>query len=194
MEFSKEILQKVSEIGSKEVSQSFTKLSGEPVEVKASAAELVSYDFISEGLQPTVSGSIITYAQLIEGAEGVSLLTIPREETLALVDLLNKQEVGTTGVLMDFDRSAVKETLNILSNSYLNALSKMTNTKIIIGAPYMMTSSHIDGLVNQLKDKQKKEDHAVVFKTSLEITKHKIKAQLYLIFNEDVVQLVKEHI
>ena len=194
MEFSKEVLQKVSEVGSKEVSQAFTKLSGEPVEVKASAAELVSYDFISEGLQPGASGSIITYAQLIEGAEGVSLLTIPREETLALVDLLNKQEVGTTGVLMDFDRSAVKETLNILSNSYLNSLSKMIDTKIIIGAPYMMTASHIDELVGQLKTKQKKEDQAVVFKTSLEITKHKIKAQLYLIFNDDVVQLVKNHI
>ena len=166
-------------------------MSGESVEVKTSAAELVSYDFITENLQSSQGGSVITYAQVIEGVEGVSFLTIPREETLALVDLLNKKEIGTTGVLMDLDRSAVKETLNILSNSYLNALSKKIDIDITIGAPYMMTAGHIDGLIGELKQKTTEGSDVVVFKTVLEITKHKIKAQLYLIFNQDVVQLVK---
>jgi chemotaxis protein CheY-P-specific phosphatase CheC len=193
MEFSKEVLQDAADQGSNSVAKAFTKLSGEKVSVTASAAELVSYKYITENLHSShKNASFITYAQMISGTTGVSILVIPREETLALVDLLSNQEIGSTGVLKDLDRSAVKETLNILSNSYLTALSKISSMELIIGAPYMMTGKNLENLVGKVKDKAvDEEENTLVFKTSLEIDKHKITAQLYLIFNEKFVDLIK---
>jgi chemotaxis protein CheY-P-specific phosphatase CheC len=194
MEITKQILQKAADAGSKEVSKAFSKLSGEDVKVTASVAELVSYQFIGDSLQPGNDKAIVTYAQMIGDTEGASILTIPREQTLMLIDLLNKEEVGTTGVLMNIDRSAVKETLNILSNSYLTALSKLSGTKLIIGAPYMMTANNVNSIVDKIKNKGvEDEDSAVVLKTSLEIAKHKVHAQLYIIFNKEFVQLIKDN-
>jgi chemotaxis protein CheY-P-specific phosphatase CheC len=188
MEFSKEVLQKVVDIGSKGVSDAFSKLSGEKVEVTTSAAELLSYKSIGEGLLPTEKASIVSYAQLIDGVEGASILSIPREDTLILVDLLNKKEVGTTGILMDFDRSAIKETLNILSNSYLNALTKIADRSLIIGAPYMMTAKNVSNVIEKIGDGEEK---AIVFTTVLKIASYKINAQLFLIFDQEFVDLIK---
>ena len=188
MEFSKEILQKVVDIGSKGVSDAFSKLSGEKVEVTTSAAELISYKSIGEGLLPTEKASIVSYAQLIDGVEGASILSIPREDTLILVDLLNKKEVGTTGILMDFDRSAIKETLNILSNSYLNALTKLADRNLVIGAPYMMTAKNITNVLKKIGNGDEK---ALVFTTALKIASYKINAQLFLIFDQEFVSLIK---
>ena len=129
---------------------------------------------------------------MIEGVAGAAILAIRREETLILIDLLNKQEVGSTGIIMDVDRSAVKETLNILSNTYLNALSKITEEKFIIGAPYLMTAAHVGQIINKLyKEKTSVDSEVVLFKTVLEIVIHKIMAELFIVFDESLVNLIK---
>lgn len=190
--FTKEVLREAAVAGSNEVSYAFGKLAGSNVEVKTAVAEIVSYEFIENELSSEKGGSIITYAQLIEGVAGAALLTITREDTLILVDLLNRQEIGTTGILMDLDRSAIKETLNILSNSYLNALSKITGKKLIIGAPYLMPISHLEEIFKKLRKQiSGGKNDLLLFKTELEITDRKIKAQLHVIFDEVLVKEIK---
>lgn len=193
MGISKELLQRASDTGSQEASRAFSKLSGEDVKVTVSVAELLSYGFLAESIKPKEEKAVITYTQTIEGMKGIAILTIGREEALALVDLLNKRDVGTTGVLLDLDRSAIKETLNIISNAFLNALAKLTKQSLIIGLPYMMTASHIQQVIHRLKKESVgKGESAVVFKTFLEISKHKIEAQLYVIFDQNIVDILKK--
>lgn len=191
MKFSKELLQKVADEGGVEVSRAFSKLSKEEVSVETSVIEVVSYDFIIDNFKAGSEHAVITYAQTIEGIEGVSLLSMSREAALSLVDLLNQKEIGTTGVLMDLDRSAVKETLNILSNSYLNYLSKNMDTSLMFGEPYMMTASNIANVIGHLRGKSiSGEDDVINFKTILSINKHEIKAQLYIFFNKDILESI----
>lgn len=190
--FSTDVLNKAAKVGAQEVSDAFSKLSGQKVKVSTAVAEIVSYEFIMDSLSKNNDESVVSYAQLIEGVEGAAILTIAREETFMLVDLLNNKEVGTTGILMDIDRSAVKETLNILSNSYLNALSKMTGEKLIIGAPYLILASHIGEIVNKLKKKiELKSKQMLLFKTTLNIVEHEIQAELHIIFDPDLVKEIK---
>lgn len=190
--FSREILKEAAKAGAHEVSSAFSKLSGKKVNVATAAAEVVSYDFIANSLGETDSKSIITYAQVIEGVDGVVILTIGREDTLVLVDLLNQQEVGTTGILMDLDRSAVKETLNILSNSYLNALAKITGKTLMIGLPYLMPASHVGEIFRKFKNRSvEKNGEMLLFKTILEITEYKIGVQLHIIFDKELVKEIK---
>jgi chemotaxis protein CheY-P-specific phosphatase CheC len=192
MMFSKEVLQKAADAGSQEVSKAFGKLSGKEVEVATSVAEVVSYDFIAESLHSDDAQTLITYAQVIQGSVGAAILTISRESALVLVDLLTQKEVGSTGILMDLDRSAVKETLNILSNAYLNALAKITNTELIIGSPYLMPASHVYEIFKKLNKKMtSKEEQMLLFKTVLEITEYKINVQLHIVFDEQLALAIK---
>lgn len=192
MKLSKELLQQVATKGSEEVSRVFSKLSKEEVTVETSVAEVVSYNFIVDELNVIDKHTIITYAQVIGGVDGVALLSLPREAALSLVDVLNQQEVGTTGILLDVDRSAVKETLNILSNSFLNFLAKSANINLMFGEPYMMTVNNISNVVEHLKGKNVDEADSVLdFKTTLNIAKHKIKAQLFILFNKSLAESIK---
>ncbi|MDD4531486.1 MAG: hypothetical protein PHH21_02135, partial [Candidatus Pacebacteria bacterium] len=137
--------------------------------------------------------AIIAYGQLLSGIAGVSLLLLSRENALALVDLLNQQAVGTTGILKDIDRSAIKETLNILSNSYMTALADESDVDLGLGVPNMITAERMKDIIAAVIKKDSREgDNAIIFETVLTISKHKIKASLFLLFNERLVEVMDE--
>jgi chemotaxis protein CheY-P-specific phosphatase CheC len=190
MEINIEILSNVASKGSKKVSESLSKLSKEVVEVSSVAAKIASIKMISEEISIDDNKAIISYAQMISGIDGMALLTIPREEALTLVDLLNGSEVGSTGVFMDIDRSAIKETLNILSNSFLTILAEELNADFMIGSPRMVPTTSIKELLEKVSEADNGE--AVFFNTSLKISKHQVRAQLYIIFSDKLANLLKE--
>ncbi|MEK7453112.1 MAG: hypothetical protein AAB614_02645 [Patescibacteria group bacterium] len=193
MEFKKEILQKAADEGSAKVAEAFSKFSNSSVEVSVSKVETISLRKSIDRIKPPADHAVVVYAQLLLGASGASLLTLSREDALVLVDLLNQQPVGTTGILKDIDRSAIKETLNILSNYYVTALAESSMIKLVLGVPNMITSARLGSILDTLMDKLTNEtDSAVIFETTLVITNHKVKANLYLIFNEKLFDLIKE--
>jgi chemotaxis protein CheY-P-specific phosphatase CheC len=190
MEINLEILNNVANLGSKKVSESLSSLSKKSVEVSSVAAEISSVKIILNEILIDEDRAIISYAQMISGIDGMALLTIPREEALILVDLLSNVEVGSTGVFMDIDRSAIKETLNILSNSFLTVLSKELKIEFMIGSPIMVPTTSIKKLLEKVSEIEKGE--IVLFTTSLKISKHQIRAHLYIIFNEKLAKLLEE--
>lgn len=191
MKISRELLLEIAKIGGEEVSKAFSKLSKEEVSVETAVAEVASYDTIIDSLKITNDHAIITYAQAFGDTEGLALLSMDRESALSLVDILSQKEVGTTGVLMDIDRSAVKETLNILSNSYLNYLINKLDAKIMFQEPYMMTSANITNVLSHLKGRTVEDGESIFyFKTILKINKHQIEAQLFILFNKDIVEMI----
>ena len=193
MKFEQEILQKAADSGSKKVSEAFSKLSGSPAVAEISKVEIVPLATAAERIQRPDGQAVVTYGQLLSGVSGVSLLLLSREDALVLVDLLNQQPVGTTGILKDIDRSAIKETLNILSNSYMTALSETAGIDLGLGVPGMITIERMKDIVDTLVAKKSSDgDSAIIFETVLSITEHKVKASLYLLFNEDLVKVMKK--
>lgn len=190
MEIKIEVLNNVAGQGSENVSKALSKLAKEPVQVSAAAAKMASVQMIFDELSVDNDKAVISYAQMISGIDGMALLVIPREEALTLVDLLNGLEVGSTGVFMDIDRSAIKETLNILSNSFLTVLAKELNTEFMIGSPRMVPTTSIKELLQKVSETQ--ENETVFFNTSLRISKHQVRARLYIIFNKKLANLFGE--
>ena len=189
MEIKTEILNSVAGLGSKKVSEALSKLSKEVVEVSSVAAKMASIKMISDEVLIDDDKAVISYAQMISGINGMALLTIPREEALTLVDLLNGVEVGSTGVFMDIDRSAIKETLNILSNSFLTILAQELESDFMIGSPRMVPTTSVKELLEKVSEAEKGE--VVFFNTSLKIAKHQVRAQLYIVFSDKLAELFK---
>ena len=191
MEFRKEILQEAAREGSEKVARAFSKLSGSSVEVNVSNVETLSLKESIDRIKLPEEHAIVAYAQLLSGITGASILILSREDALTLVDLLNGQPIGTTGILKEIDRSAIKETLNILSNSYITALSRSANLELGLGVPNMISSVRLRDITSRLLEKGAGESEtAIVFETTLIITQHKVKTDLYLLFNEKMVELI----
>ncbi|MBL4693809.1 hypothetical protein JKY72_00370 [Candidatus Gracilibacteria bacterium] len=189
MIFKKEVLETALRASGVKVSEAFAMLA--KGEVKVTSAEVVveDKDALLEKILSREASSVIAYSQLMSDINGLALLMLTREDALTLVDILNQREVGTTGVLMEIDRSAIKETLNILSNTQLTALSKMADENLGLGVPYMMPLNNLKLVLSKIKEAQKiPGDDSVIFSTTLSIAGHDISADLFLVFNKEAVE------
>lgn len=193
MQFNKEILIDAAKNGSKKVADSFSKLSGTKVKVNVSSIQTFAIKSFLEKIKPSEKQAVVVYAQLLYGIKGVSVLILSRESALTLIDLLNQQPMGTTSILKNIDRSAIKETLNILSNSYINALSESAHIDLRVDVPRLITSQRLDDLTTNLVEKKNTRDEKVIaLKTTLTALDQKIKASLHIIFNENFMEIMKK--
>lgn len=185
MNYSIDQLKRSADVGSKKVAEAFAKLSGSEVIVRITDVNFVNINKALEMIKPTTEHSIVAYSQVLvaKPISGVSFLTMTREHALVLVDLLNNQKVGTTGILKDLDRSALKETLNIMSNSFMTALSETIGFEVGLGVPSMITGDRLSTLVDGVMG-ENQSGEVVVFKTEVEIATYKVSTVLYLMFNE----------
>ena len=94
---------------------------------------------------------LIAYIQIVHGdKKGVMLLIINKENAIQLSDLLNKKKIGTTIVLGDLERSVLKELCNILTNTYINELSKYLNFHFSLDTPALITRDQLHILFTAL--------------------------------------------
>lgn len=191
MIYNEEVLSQAAKGGSENVSLALSKLAQKKVTVNVSKIETMSIPETLERIRPKEEHAVVVYAQVKTGVPGVSIMTISREDALNLVDILSQQSIGTTGVLKDIDRSAIKEMLNILSNSYITALAKNTKTELELGVPNMITSDRLGSLLDTFKTNNQRTDNAIIFETVLGVDPYKIKATLYFIFDEHFAKIVK---
>lgn len=192
MYFTKDILEKASAKGSVQASGALSKLSGSTAKSEVSKIEIMTLAETATRIKQPTDQAVIAYGQVIFGVPGVSFLIIRHDEALVLVDLLNHRTVGTTSVLDDISRSAIKETLNILSNSYLTALAKESGMTLGLGVPNILATEKLNDIMNSglKKSDQNGADNVAIFESVLNITDHKISASLYLIFSDVVFEEV----
>lgn len=193
MHFNKIALDRAVIVGSKKVADAFTRLSGAPAESEVSKVEILDLKEAVRRVERPSGESIVAYGQLLTGVDGVSILIITREDALVLVDIMNNQAVGTTGILKDIDRSAIKETLNILSNSYLTAIARETHLTIGLGIPNIITEDRLNDIIKLgvQKNVDKDDNEVAIFESVFVIKEHRVKASLYLIFNKKLVEAMR---
>lgn len=75
--------------------------------------------------------------KIIDELEGILLYLIPKGDATTLIDSLNCNPAGTMKDYDAFEVSIIKEIGNILSGSYLSALSDFANLRI------MQTTAHL---------------------------------------------------
>jgi len=92
-------------------------------------------DALATGVVMNVLGDIV--AKII--------LLIKKESALHLADILLKKKPGTSKLLTELETSAVKETGNILSGAYMNALNEFLGLMLLPSVPNLVfdTSSAI---------------------------------------------------
>jgi chemotaxis protein CheC len=101
--------------------------------ISAMSASAVRLDVISAGVSPTSRLSEIAgnpedlvagvYIAVTGDIPGHALLVVPYESALHLVDMVMGQSIGTTKRLDAMECSVIQEVGNIVTSSYLTALS-----------------------------------------------------------------------
>jgi len=177
--FTDQQLKQAAETGEKQSASALSILAKRQVEVSTIEAKVEKVIKTEDLINNIKDHSVIAYSQALQGLSGISLLSMDRQDALNLVDLFNQRPPQTTKVMQDIDRSTVKETLNILANSYIAELVKISNTTIMLSVPVMVTK---DQLPNVVQKTVSVSQEAIIFKTKLTVSKSDFQISLHFFF------------
>jgi len=181
-------LENVSRLAGKNVARALSKLSN------ITFKEEYTIDLIPAAELPTLieeKGLIITYQQLTKkDIWGISLFTLTQQDALALVDMLNNRGVGTTKVLSELDKSALKEACNILSNSFMNSLSKYIKFEVDFNPPSLVTKNKLTLMIKALVASH--QEDVVLFGLELSSGAEKTEVTLIMLFDKKIYELMSE--
>lgn len=128
--------------------------------VSLMSSSTVRMDVISAGISPTsrlseIAGNpedlvVGVYIQVTGELPGHALLVFSYDAALHLVDILTGQHPGTTKRLDEMEASVIQEVGNIVTSSYLNALSDFFGWSLLPSPPSVaidMAAAVIDSVL-----------------------------------------------
>ena len=183
-------LEKVAHEGAKQSSASLSKLINQDVRVQTLAVRTLSVEKI-----PEIIGSpeemVTTVIMEVQGeVDGDIMLVYPRQSAVNVADFLAKREFGSTTQLSELDKSALKESGNIISGSFLSAISNYLSINMVESIPDIATDmlkATIDFVLARFAKREAGE--AMVFEVDFEMSAsaaaEKIKAYFVLLLDTE---------
>jgi chemotaxis protein CheC len=156
---------------------------------------------------PEIIGSpedmVTTIIMEVRGeADGNIMLVYPQQSAINVADFLAKRELGVTNQLSELDKSALKESGNIIAGAFLSAISNYLQINMVETIPDMasdMLKATVDFVLARFAKRETSE--AVAFEIDFEMgttaaAADKIKAYFVLLLDvesaEKVLSSLKE--
>ncbi|HNT30093.1 MAG TPA: hypothetical protein PKL83_04025 [bacterium] len=193
MDITPEVLETAAQQGAKGASDALAMMTSKQVIVSTSRVEELSLSGLVEVINTPDENNIVAYSQVLTGVPGAALLLLERQEGLKLIDLLTGSPPGTTHELDDMGQSAIKETLNIISNSHINALSADFEMDMGIDVPNLITALNVAEAIDYVAEESGENTTLYVFETILTVEEqYQVNVGLYIIFNPSLAQFIKK--
>lgn len=172
-------LREVGNIGAGNAATAFAQFLGRKIDMtvpKVNIMELSEVPELYGGADVAVIG--ITLRVLGE-APGHMLFLLDRSSARKLIHVLGLGQVGTT--FTDMEISALKEIVNILSGSYLNAFNQMTGFSMIQSVPAFAMDMAGAILGTFMVEFGLMGDHALLVETAFHVDEDEISGNFFLI-------------
>lgn len=127
-------LKEMANIGAGHAATALSQLTNRRIMIGVPNVEIRS---LEEAAASVGDGGVVAAVlmRVLGDVTGRSLLLFEKSLALQLADMLLSREPGATKVFAEFEQSALKETANILTGAYLNALSDMLGLMLIPSVP-----------------------------------------------------------
>jgi chemotaxis protein CheC len=191
-------LEKMAKEGADKASASLSKLISQEVAVKTIAVRAMPVEKI-----PEVIGSpeeiVTTVIMEVRGeVNGNIMLVYPQQSAINVADFLSKRKLGATAQLSELDKSALKESGNIIAGSFLSAISNYLSINMVETIPDIasdMLKATVDFVLARFAKQEASE--AVAFEIDFEMgtaaaAAEKIKAYFVLLLDAESATKVLE--
>ena len=128
-------LREVGNIGSGHAATSLASLLHTNIQIEIPSISLINYDHVSQYLGGKDRRVIGLALGLGEELHGVMLHVVQLQFASHIINAFYPRELHTLNDINDMDLSAIKETSNITTASYVNAMAQLTNLFINITPP-----------------------------------------------------------
>ena len=185
-------IKEVVSIGAGNAATALSQIVEEKVEIKVPNVRFVKVDESQDlfGSAEEIVGSV--YLKVLGDAEGVILFAFVKNEALRLADLIMNQPVGSSKVINEMVRSALKEGSSILTGSYLNAISKLLDMRFIPTIPSFAQDMAGAIISDVLIESCKGAEYAIVFDTEFRVGDEQIFAYFFFVPEKQFLDLITE--
>ena len=126
-----DVLREIGNIGAGNAVTALAKLLNRKVEMDVPRVKILEFHEVSETLGGAELPVVGILLKMTGDLTGNIMFILKKNAAAMLVNMLMNRPLDTEPVFNDMDISALKEIGNILTGSYLSALSGLTNLKIM---------------------------------------------------------------
>ncbi len=146
-------LKEIGSIGSGHAATSLSQLLKKKIEIEILSSQVIKKEELSNFISDVDEIMVGVSLFILGEATGKIVFLLSRTDALSLVDILMRRKPGETKILDDLSHSTIKEIANIISGSYLSAMSDFLNLLLIPSMPHLLTDKSEKVLKSALDDK-----------------------------------------
>ncbi|WP_313468946.1 chemotaxis protein CheC [Carnobacterium sp.] len=171
-------LKEIINIGGGNAATSLSQLIEKPVNMTVPVIEMLDYADVYEHIMPeeTVVKAVVT--KMLGDAEGIFLFTVDQEASENIVTMMMPEGVAYSEQLAD---SALQELVNILVNSFLNAVIKLLDIHLVTSVP-LLTKDMFGAIMSSVYLEQGQyEEHVMIIKNEFYYAGDRLESSLYFV-------------
>jgi chemotaxis protein CheC len=130
-----DFLREIANIGSGNAASSLSRMLGQKVDISIPGISIKGFDETYETLGGPESIMVGTLLMLSGSIDGMMMFLLPTDIACDMVNMLTCSEIKNYREIDEMGFSAINEVSNIMSASFVNAISAMADMKIDISPP-----------------------------------------------------------
>lgn len=183
--FRLEALQELANIGGGNAATSLSKLVGKPIQMTIPTVEEMAYEKVFQTLRSEEEVVKAVMMELRGNAGGVFLFVMSEESAADWAGLLFNGEEQSSNELIE---SALKELVNILVHSFLNAVIQILGVNLLSSVPIMMEDMFGSILSSLYMEQEQYDDQVIILKNAFYCEGDQIEGSLYFVPKPGVLE------
>ena len=180
-----DLIKELANIGGGNAATSLSQLINKPTSMTVPTIDILNYNEVYEGMMSEEKIVDAVVMRMLGDAEGLFLFINTEESSHNLVRMMVDDNIQFTEELYI---SAIKELVNILVASFLNAVSKMVNVNLISSVPIHMKDMFGSILSSAYIESGQYDENLMIIKNEFFYLGYKIESSLYFIPRPGVLE------
>lgn len=182
--FVRSTLKEVINIGGGNAATSLSQLINQEVKMDVPTLELMEYEEVFKTIRPEEMAVKVVLIRLING-EGSFIFVTEPEDATELARMMFSEDMDLSEELIN---SAVKELVNILVNSFLNATMKILDIDLIASVPAVTLDMFGSVLTSLYMEQSHYDNKIIIIRNEFWSMGEKIEGSLYFVPNPDFIE------
>ena len=180
-----DVLKEIVNIGGGHAATSLSQLIEKPVHMTVPVIEMMAYADVYEQIMPeeTVIKAIVI--KMMGDAEGVFLFTVDQQFSKDLVAMMLPDN---TTYSEEMANSALQELVNILVNSFLNAVMKLMDRNLITSVPIIIEDMFGAIMSSVYMEQSQYDDAVMIIKNEFYYLGDRLESSLYFIPKPGIIE------
>nr|WP_251006062.1 chemotaxis protein CheC [Carnobacterium sp. ISL-102] len=180
-----DVLKEIINIGGGHAATSLSQLIDKPVHMTVPVIEMMPYKDVYEQIMPeeTVIKAIVI--KMMGDAEGVFLFTVDQQFSKDLVSMMLPDNTLYSEAMAD---SALQELVNILVNSFLNAVMKLMDRNLVTSVPLIIEDMFGAIMSSIYMEQNQYDDSIMIIKNEFYYLGDRLESSLYFVPKPGIIE------